>query len=298
MRKIKETNPAKDLRRAKLEALERCYNELESYKIAKLKLQYTTFFIPGWTGENCAAWKDPYDKIPEKYKAYYKPAKYWIGEIIENKDDAHFVNLQEESKKSNSFIELGKQLKNRLFDLVKDSPINLVGHSMGGLDIRAAVIDTDSPKLNVKNVLTVGTPNNGTGEAGLFGIGTLRKIIMQLKKFEPYHIAQGRSMFSKGKAIEFINSLDSRLRLLSNIDNFYVLMGLRDSVVKGSPKLDLSNVVRNMSEKVKVIQTSSAEHSRGHGITQDPRLFLPTVKILCGIELEDNFNYGYINKKG
>lgn len=182
--------------------------------------------------------------------------------------------------------------------MVQNEPINLIGHSMGGLDIRAAILDDEEPGLNIKNVITVGTPNNGTGEAGLFGIRSIRDLFRRFKGLKPYQIAQGHSMFSKGKFIQSVNTLKNRLKLLNRIEKFYVFMGLRDAVVKGSPKLNLDGIVEDIRKKVKVIQTSSADHSGKDGITQDPRIFLPIIKVLCGIELEDNFNYGYIYIKG
>jgi hypothetical protein len=297
MRENKETNPVRDLRRKKLEELELSYNELVGYEHKKLALQYQTFFIPGWTGENCSAWMRPYDKIKNKYRKYYLPAKHWIEKIVANKEQAYFINLEKESAKSQNFIELGKHLKRRLLNIATDGPINLVGHSMGGLDIRAAIIDDSMPKLNVKNVITVGTPNQGTGEPGLFGFQFVRNLINKFKKLETYQIAQGYSMFSKGKFVKMINTIENRLKLLNNVGSFYVLMGLRDAVVKGSTKLDLTDIDENVSKKVSIIQTSSADHSNEDGITQDPRLFLPTIKILCGIELEDDWNRGYIYRK-
>ncbi len=297
MKEEKSLDPAEELRKEKLEKLEKCFSELESHKPAKLKLLYPTFFVPGWTGENCAAWKEPYKDILKKYKKYYRSAKDWIEEIIDNKDDAHYITFSdEESENSPSFMELGKCLKKQLIDIAQNKPINLVGHSMGGLDIRASILDDGQPKLNVKSVITVGTPNNGTPEAGLFGIGFIRKFVE--RKFKPHHIAQGHSMYSSGEFIKTINTIENRLKLLNSVDKFYVLMGLRDSVVKGSPKLNKDGIPEVLyEEKVKTIQTSSAEHSGKDGITQDPRLFLPVIKILCGIEMKDDYNYGYIYRK-
>jgi hypothetical protein len=296
MREIKETNPVRILRREKEKDLEKDFSELTSYRQNKLKLQYPTFFIPGWTGENCSAWKEFYPNIAKRYKEYYKPIKYWVDEIIGNKEEADFVTFtEEESMSSKSFIELGKYLKQKLFDKVKDSPINLVGHSMGGLDIRAAVIDDEATVLNVKNVITVGTPNNGTPEAGLFKFGLVKDFLTKLGLFKQHHIQQGYNLCSGSIPIRFINTIENKIKLLNKIDKFYVLMGLRDFTVRESPKLNREGIPDDIFDgKVKTIQTFSAEHSNKDGITQDPRILLPMLKILCGIELKDDYNYGYI----
>ncbi|MBL7131737.1 MAG: hypothetical protein ISS45_10140 [Candidatus Omnitrophica bacterium] len=292
-------SPVEELKKEKLENLERCFSELESYKQNKLILQYPVFFIPGWTGEDCAAWQELYPKIPKQYKKYYLPAKYWIEKIIGNKESAHFITFtEEESESSPSFFELGRHLKRKLLNITNNRPFNLVGHSMGGLDIRSAIIDEGQPVLNVKNVITVGTPNNGTFMAGLLRFKSVLKLLRRFKKFKSHHITQGYNLYSGSEPIKKINALENRLKLLNGIEKFYIFMGLRDGTVGGSPKLDKAGLQRELYEdRVKVIQTSSAEHSGKDGITQDPRLFLPTIKVLCGIELKDNYNRGYIYRK-
>ena len=300
MREKRSLSPVEELRKEKLEKLERCFSELESYKQNKLRLQHPTFFVPGWTSEDCAAWKEPYKKIPPKYKRYYRPAKQWIDKITVNKEKAHFVEFtNDETKNSPSFLELGKYLKRKIIQVAGSQPVNLIGHSMGGLDIRSAIIDDDEPILNIKNVITVGTPNNGTVESALLGNKCIQKIIKKFKNFEPWHLTQGYNLYCNSGPIKTINVIENRLKLLNRLEKFYVLMGLKDSTVKSSPKLKKEGIKQQeYDEKVKILQTSSAEHSGENGITQDPRVFLPVFKILCGIELIDSFNHGYIYMKG
>jgi hypothetical protein len=293
-------SPVEELNKDKLEGVIKCFSELEGYKQNKLNLQYPTFFVPGWTGENCAAWKEPYLDVPKQYKDYYRPIMQWINEIIENNSQAFYITFtEEETESSSSFLELGKYLKNKILTIVQDSPVNLVGHSMGGLDIRVAICDDEKTILNVKNVITVGTPNNGTPEAGLLGWRPIQKLVNHFKKMEPYHIKQGYNLYANSEPIKTINKVENRLKLLQRINKFYIFMGLLDSTVKGSPKLDKDGISEELyKEKVKTpLQTASAEHTGKAGITQDPRIVLPLIKILCGIELVDNFNYGYVFRK-
>lgn len=286
MQRKKPLNPVKELRKRRLENLEKCFCELESYKKNKLKLQRPVFFVPGWTSESCTAWKDVSPDIPKKFKKYYLPARYWIEEIISNKKQAHFITFTDkQTKNSPSFIELGKHLKGKILRATNGRQINLVGHSMGGLDIRAAVLDSKKPFLKVKNIVTVGTPNNGERRV---------KILVRVKKYSKHHKEQCLNMHPRSEAMKMIDSPESRIKLLNSIERFYVFMGMRDLAVMKSPKLSKQGISSNFyKSKVKIIQTSSARHTGKDGITQDPRIFLPIIKVLCGIQLRDNFNYGY-----
>lgn len=301
MRRIKDnlSNPVVKLRKQKLEKLGKCYSELETYKTNKITLEYPSFFIPGWTGENCAAWKEPYLGVRKKYRKYYKPVMNWLEEIVTNKNNAHFIEFSyEESDRSESFLEMGQYLKKKILNIAGTQPINLIGHSMGGLDIRAALLDEKEPVLNAKNIITVGTPNNGTPEAGILGNALIKKIISKFKKFRPSQIIQGVNLSCSSEPMRYINTLENRVKLIERVEKFFILMGLKDFTVRISPKLDKDGIDENKyNEVVKVIQTSSAEHSGKNGITQDPRLLLPMVKILCGIEIKDDFNRGYIYRK-
>lgn len=293
------TGPVREMIKEKLQKLKNCFTELKSYKQNKLRLQYTTFFIPGWTGEDCAAWKELYPNIDKRYEEYYHPAKYWTDSIIENKENAHYIRfVDEETENSASFMELGRCLKKQLVAIAQDKPINLVGHSMGGLDIRSAIIDDEQPRLNVKNVITVGTPNRGDFKAGFLRFKFVRNI-MRKKGFKPHEIEQARNMYTKSGPIKEINRPDNLIKLLERLNKFYIFMGLRDDTVMGSPKLKKDDIPKELyDEKVKIFQTTGAKHTNKDGVTQDARIFLPIIKVLCGIELVDNNNYGYIYRKG
>ncbi len=286
--------PVEELRREKLEKLKKCFSELNGYAVNKLRLQYPTFFIPGWTGEDCAAWLTPYKGLFKKYQQYYQPVSHWINEIIENPTDAHYVTFtSSETCNSESFIELGTYLKKKIISMTPGQYVNLVGHSMGGLDIRAAMINDDT--LKVKNVITVGTPNNGSPEAGLLKYSLVRNIMNGLKPLAPHHLKQCYNMRPDSQQMQLINSKKNRITLLNRLEHFYIFMGLRDSTVRRSPVLKKGELPHELySHKVKVIQTSSAEHTGKDGVTQDPRILLPIIKILCGSELKDDYNHGYI----
>ena len=299
----KPIDATEQARKEKLAQLEKDFCELESYKSKKLKLLYPTFFVPDWTSETCATWKYPYaPKKPNKlyethYGKYYRPILGWINDVVDNKGYVHYVTFSEqETSTSFDFVSLGKYLKNQIVGLAKNSPVNLVGHSMGGLDIRAAILDNEEPKLSVKNVITVGTPNNGVAESWFLGFRKIREWLQYFKGYTPYHIAQARSMFSKGPFIQLINSVENRLKLLNSVDRFYIFMGFRDFVVKGSPKLNVDGIDENLRKKVKPFPIPFDGHMGEFEITQDPSTILPILKVLSGVEIKDNLNRGTFAK--
>lgn len=289
----KYKNEAEKLREERLDEIKSSTSELESYKTGKLKLQCPTFFVPGWTGENCSAWKKQYSGIPLKFKEFFLPIKYWLENIIENPEYAEFIDFVDETKDILSFIGFGKVLKEKIERKLKAlsaercSPVNLAGHSMGGLDSRAAVLDKKDPLLNVRNLITVGTPNNGN-----------KFVRLVANKYPRHHKEQCLSMHPNSDAMKLINKPESKITLLNSIEKFYIFMGLKDMVAGKSPKLSKEGIPAELyEEKVKIIQATSDEHTDKDGITQDPRMILSIIKVLCGIKLRSSGNKGYFFKR-
>ena len=82
------------------------------------------------------------------------------------------------------------------------------------------------------------------------------------------------------------------------IESFLIFMGMKDITVQNSPKLRLEDVPRDIYQaKFHVYQTSGTEHSGRFSITRDPRVLLPVIKSLCGVELKDDLNHGFIVRK-
>lgn len=300
---VRPTSPVEEMRAEKLADLKKDFAELESYKKNKHTLQYTTFFVPGWTGEDCGAWKSFPSKEELKgiwrYKEFYRPVKLWIEDIFGNSTQAHYITFTDkDSRRSPSFKELGRILKGEIIKKAGKSPVNLVGHSMGGLDIRAAILDDKGPKLNIKNVITVGTPNNGVTASGILELKIAREVMGKFGKKEEHHVKQCHNMATNGRYIKELNTAQNRKKLLEAIDAFYVLMGLRDPVAGNSPKLKKDCIPAELyKEKVRLYQVPSAEHSGKDSITQDPRMVFRIIRVLCGDPLIEKGNKGYIHKK-
>ena len=145
-------------------SLRNCYETLKGYESSKLQLTNPTYFVPGWMAENSSIWSEEFTSSEE----CYKPLKYWLNRILVNPEYARIVDLKEESQGSSSFLELGAKLKEELVRDKSSEVVSLVGHSMGGLDIRAAVLDDEKPVLRVKDFITLGAPNRGAFRAGYF----------------------------------------------------------------------------------------------------------------------------------
>ena len=273
-------------------SLRNCYETLMSYESAKIQLVNPTYFVPGWTAENSSIWSEEFPSSEE----CYKPLKHWIDRIIVNPEYARIVDLKEESQGSSSFVELGNRLKEKLVDHKENETISLVGHSMGGLDIRAAVLNDEKPVLKVRDFITLGAPNRGAFRAGYFKFDFF--VQWFTKKEKPLtsdQLAQAKSMAMDSPDIREINQKKSWLTLTERIERFFIFMGLKDMAVQNTPEVDKEDIPEDIFKaKFKIIQTTGTEHTGRHGITQDPRIQLPVLSALCGLELKDEFNYGYV----
>ena len=91
------------------------------------------FFIPGWTSESCAAWQEPYTKENIAMRNGLK------GLFQTGRKKSIFVTFTEaESKVCKSFIDFSSVLAEKVSPyLVEGTQLDLIGHSMGGLDISA-----------------------------------------------------------------------------------------------------------------------------------------------------------------
>ncbi len=292
MNRAEKLNPVTQIRKERLEQIKRCFDELKSYEQKKLRLDRPVFFVPGWCGKDCSAWLIQYKDAKGPDKEYSLPMKYWTDQIIENNDMAHFVTFTEEEEKgSSSFIELGLCLKKKILSLLGSSSVNLVGHSMGGLGVRAAISDTAEPSLSVENVITLGTPNRGS---------RLGATLVKTLKYPEYQKQQALSMHPTSSAMKFIDSIKERINMLGSIKKFYSFLGGKDWTVGRSPLLNDKDIPISLyRQKVKKVDFLGAKHTGDDGLTQDPRYILAVIKILCGMPLKSSpKNFGYIVRSG
>ena len=282
------------MQREREKALRNCFDELRSFEKNKLRLTRPTFFIPGWTGEDAKTWYD--DPRPDEL---YKPVEYWLDRIIANRDFARRVTLEKESRESSNIFQFGANLKDRLLDEASGAVVNLVGHSMGGLVARAAVYASEGNPLRVHDLITLGTPNRGAFITKLFRFERFVDFFeKKVRPLTPQHVSQAQSMAMNSPDIRRLNSPDCWRVVSERIENFLIFMGMKDITVQNSPKLRLEDVPKDIYQaKFQIYQTSGTEHTGRFSITRDPRVLLPVMKSLCGIELKDDHNHGFVVMK-
>jgi hypothetical protein len=171
--KTKREQMARDAERA------RARRRLEKLKEEKISLQRDVFFVPGWSDEKARCWS-------KCYRNGYTIMEDQIKLVTKNPEKAHFITFSEdESKKCESFLDFAKVLKKRIDNEVGlNTPIDLVGHSMGGLDIIAAITQGPNPLSNVKRCITVATPHRGSD------LGEFQYILRKLRKQKPHWAIQ------------------------------------------------------------------------------------------------------------
>lgn len=266
---------------------------LKAYKEDKVTLRRPVFFVPGWTDESCGCWSAAYRKNTAM--------KEWIDAICINPYEARYVKFEEESPSCRSFLDFGEVLKKKIWsDIGKDREFDLVGHSMGGLDIRAALALGELLSQN-HNCLTVATPHQGDNLGGInvwsrntfLGRALIGWILHQ---DTPYHREQSKGLDPDYEPIKIINRTENKLLFLQRVSKLYEFKGTRDFTVKDSAYIDKSDIpLEYRSSKIEDIEIGGADHTGKLGITQDPRTVLSIISILLGRELEKpEYNKGFL----
>ena len=277
-------NPVLEMQAQRQQERARAVKKLEELAQQHVALQRPVFFVPGWTDEANVCWTSAYRKGDV-------PIKDTLARMAANADLAAYVTFTEQqSKQCKSFFDFGELLKQTIREAIgPKAPCDLVGHSMGGLDAIAAILDDAPPLLQVVNLVTVATPHQGSE------LGELGPI---LKTFPPHHAIQCLHLDPDQPAIRLINKVEARQTALSRVQKLYCLMGTRDMAVMRSARYNKAGLDPAFyKEKVEIVEIGGARHSDLFGITQDPRLLLSVIDILLGIELEKpQKNCGYVYK--
>lgn len=282
-----DINPVEEFKKAREKQTQEALAQLNAWKQDKITLKRPVFFVPGWTDENCKCWTlGEYDKIP---------IKHWINEITESSSGAHYITFIEETINCKSFLDFGEVLKTKIWNIIgKYAEFDIVGHSMGGLDTRAAITQGE-PLLNINKCLTVATPHQGDHLGGL----NWWLIRHGFKAMSAYRAEQGKNLDPDYSPIKLINQIENRKLFLERINKLYQFKGTRDFCVKGSAIMRDDGIESLYKEKKEEITVEGANHTGKIGICQDPRAIFTIIKILLDIELpKPDFNYGYVYKRG
>jgi len=278
------TGPVQEMNEERKRQKQNALTQLNQYVSGKLTLARPVFFVPGWTDEDNTWWTTTDEKLGVS-------AEKWFSDIFTNDDLATYVTFsEEESKGCKSFLDFGPVLKNKIFEKIgKRTEFDLIGHSMGGLDSVAAIIDDTAPLLKIRNLITVATPHQGSelGEIGPI-----------FRDYPPHHAMQCVNLDPDQMPIKYVNQLDIRKKLLNRIKELYCFMGTVDMAVMRSARLNKKDLNPAFYEKkVEVLEIGGATHTGKDGITLDPRTILKIISILMDFPLEKpKYNYGYIYK--
>lgn len=290
-------DPVQEERRRRERQKQRALDTLQSLAGQGVSLKRHVFFVPGWAGEEGKAWKG-YDG---KVLRGHGPVKAWIDRIVRNPDKVTYIRYvdfsEEESRNSRSFLEFADIVKARVREKVVSAaePIDLIGHSMGGLDIVAAITQGRDPLANVENCVTVASPLMGVAYARF--VRAVDQLLPWLQ-WEPYHYVQVRNMDHHCAAIAKINALGNRVKLLERIKAFYQLEGTQDMTVMRNARLRRDDLPNSLKQKIAHLIIEGASHSGAAGITHDPRTVLYLISIIAGIHIEQPArNYGFVFRK-
>ena len=259
--------------------------KLEELAEEKLSFKRPVFFIPGWTDEDCTCWVSSYLKRD-------RCIQQWVGQVVQNCQWVNPISFTEkESESCTSFFDFGDLVKEKVWKKIgTETEFNLVGHSMGGLDAVAAIVDEVEPLWKVHRLITVATPHQGS-ELGELG--------PKVRKYSRHHALQCINLDPDQPAIKAVNTLTVRQRLLDRVEKLYCLMGTRDRAVMASARFKKADIdPAQYQRKVEILQIDGATHSQKLGITQDSRTILAILQILLDIELEEpKYSYGYVYQK-
>ena len=261
-------------------------SKLSVLKEKKIHLKRPVFFVPGWCDESCTWWKGPYKNI--------QGISQWITQVADNPDEVTYIDFSNETAQCNSFLDFGEVLKKKIWSVIdKNTSFDLVGHSMGGLDIRAALTQ-GQPLLNCHVCVTADTPHQGDNFGG--AANALAKYAPHLlAKIDPitsYQVKQVKNMDPNYPPIQLINQLDNRRLFLNCVDKFFQFSGTRDWIVMDSAFMDNTGIEDICKQKVVSIPVQGCEHVGIKGITLDPRTVLAIIDMLLDIKIELGLNHG------
>jgi len=260
--------------------------QLKAWARGPLTLKRPVFFVPGWTDDICTGWTIPYSSGNTSMKD-------WGERVFSNPELAYYLNFSKaDSDSYDSFLDCSRIIRDRVRRLLgPKKEFDILGHSMGGLDIRAAVIDDKDPLLGVNNCIFVGVPNEGSQWGDL----CKAHLISSRKKLTAAQIIQGVNMDPDHPIIQTINHIELKRLFLKNINRLYNLRGWKDTAVFGRSRFQYPGMEAEFPGKVMEMNYDGTTHTGRNGMTQDPRLIADIVRILLELPLAaPRLNYGNI----
>ena len=285
-------------------------------KMMPLKLEYDVFFIPGWTDQGCLAWIEPYTEGGTSRRLGWEyTIRDWAEKILDapSQQKIHFVKLlkneeyfhierfqsgpregkvrfcnweQDETYSYENFFQFAELLKETI-RASRCTRFDLVGHSMGGLDIAAALtldpnIDSEpevkhfiktSPLSGARNIITFSTPFRGSPGGWLVRNTKLDEIFM--RSWSKGIRSQAEAMSPDSPFIKIITNPQRQKRLVKNISGVVYTFGSDNDKAVPSANRMIDGAINYPPADF-----SLAQHSQRMGIPQDPRTALELFRIL------------------
>jgi len=256
--------------------------QLNGWIASPLTLQRPTYFVPGWRDEQGACWTR---------------MEAWVRAVCANADThAHFVQFHADGTDGpppwEDFLDFGDDIAQMVHadTDATGQPVNFVCHSMGGLDVFAALtLIANDPALhtpvigNAHTVITFDTPFRGFGAAKSKAF----QDFVKSSRTDPWVLLQLGAMEKASKRIAAVwSARDDFLRNLADFyprgaDNFDgVLEVTHDSASFGDPP-DFAPELRPRDHEY-VVYRDTSHSGLANGVTNDPRAIVDAIRLLTG----------------
>ena len=286
-------------------------------KLAPLHLARPVFFVPGWSDQACLCWTEPYTEAGIDRRAGWEyTIQDWVEEVVDPADrlKVYYVKLVEDDKnllierfsrgtnqgkiqsvdwsrdpsaQYENFFKFAELLKRKIRD-VGAADYDLIGHSMGGLDIIAATLldrghdpepevqrfITSDPLAGVNTIMTVATPFRGSPLASFVERNHLDDIL-RLNWSDGIR-KQAEAMFPQSPFIQIITDPSREARLITRVKGSIHTFGSENDPATPNQARMIDGAINHPAGGFEL-----ARHSMIMGITQDPRLALAIFTILA-----------------
>ena len=256
--------------------------QLTTWIANPLTLRRPTYFVPGWRDELGACWTR---------------MEAWVRRVCANAaTHAHFLQFKADGSAGpppwEDFLDFGDDVA-QLVHADTDAtaqPVDFVCHSMGGLDVFAALaLIANEPGLNTpvltnaRTVITFDTPFRGFGSAKS---KAFQDFVKKTRK-DPWVLLQLGAMEKDSKRITAV--WNARNDFLCNLSEFHprgadnydgVLEVTHDSASFGDPQDFAAELQPRYHEYVTYRDTSHS--GLANGVTNDPRAIVDAVRLLTG----------------